>query len=456
MFYLFISLSVLLISSFFFRRAAGTLSLLKPNIINLVFWYGVFLTTFIGAVFAVTGFNEHYMLRGLSEESIFYGWLMVLYACLAMPLGMFISMALFNIFSVKKTLYEYTKKSIKYYYFSRDAEEKILFWLTFISIASCCYVFYVNGFLPIIKVFQLESEQIARVRLQVSREFGGIVYVRSLLALQLMPLLSYFWFSSYLSFSANKFSRRKFYYQFLFFITFFLSINILFYNFEKSPVLWFFIGFYVLAYLAGKKINYMKALKILSLVLFFLVSFYLLAGAQLSELAQYNRGPIGRLLFSQIAGLYHYLDIYPSQHEFLGVSSLSKIVTALGVEYSDSAGRIAMSYFNPTGYAEGTSNVLSTFFIGEAWANFGLLGALISPLWVGFYLQTILLLFIKSKKTPLFLALLTYLTINTKITSGFNVFIYNSGLLFWVVVFTLIVFFARSLTKTYGRKRVIA
>ena len=70
-----------------------------------------------------------------------------------------------------------------------------------------------------------------------------------------------------------------------------------------------------------------------------------------------------------------------------------------------------------------------------AWANFGICGVIVAPLYVGFLIQSLDLFFLKSKKTPFLLALFVSFSIKGSITGGFNSYFYNINLFFLLFVF---------------------
>lgn len=85
-------------------------------------------------------------------------------------------------------------------------------------------------------------------------------------------------------------------------------------------------------------------------------------------------------------------------------------------------------------------NLLSTLFIGEAWANFGWLGVAISPLYVGMITGFIYYFVLSKRKTPLLIGLLTYCSFGTNFSSQLNMYIYNSVMISLILALGLIYF----------------
>ena len=135
------------------------------------------------------------------------------------------------------------------------------------------------------------------------------------------------------------------------------------------------------------------------------------------------------------------LEIFPNEIDYLGISSISKpISTFLYGNYSEPSTRLAMEYAFQKATEEGHMNLLSTLFIGEAWANFGILGVLLAPIYIGFLLGILYYSLLLSKKTPILIGFLTYISYGTNISSQFNQYIYNSTVIGIVLLLILTYF----------------
>lgn len=97
-----------------------------------------------------------------------------------------------------------------------------------------------------------------------------------------------------------------------------------------------------------------------------------------------------------------------------------------------------MNFFSPEKVVGGTAGVMNSLFVGEAYANFGMKGVILSVVYVGILLSIIFIFFMKSKKTPINIVL--YITITSMLASasqgGFVDFVYNSNIIF--LSFTLL------------------
>jgi len=250
-----------------------------------------------------------------------------------------------------------------------------------------------------------------------------------------MPLLSYVWIFYFLKTRARLDKMMAL-------VSVFFSASILYYDFSKAPLLWYILSFLFVYFYAFGEINKRFIFIILSFVVVLLVAMYGFSEGR-GSFFSYNSGPLGRVVLGQAAGFYLMLDIFPHQHGFIGFSSISSFLSDLfEIEYVERAARITMADFNPRGLEEGTVGVMNSIFIAEAWANFGLVGVLVSPIWVGFLIQTLYLLFIRSRKTPLHLAAFVSFSLGGSVTGGINDYIYNGGFFLFSIIVMMIMFLA--------------
>ncbi|HNW81258.1 MAG TPA: O-antigen polymerase [bacterium] len=440
MYYL-ISFVILIISYYLFKKCSGTMAFNRLNMISYIFYLQLFLFSFIGSVLVVNKVDNHYMINRLAfESSRFYGWVSIMYVMIAMPIGMLLANYFLKNFNTRILFSRYAGKLIEPVVSMKDSYMRFpLLVLSAISIFACVYTFYVIKTIPILYVFKGSGPEIlARMRIEASREFGGNIIFRNLFAIMLTPVLSY------ISYAYYKMSKSK--KDFVWFeLMFFSSIMILTYNIAKSPLVTYLIGFLLLHILIEGSVS--KKLFIFAGFISFVILAYLYLstmGLGISDFASLvtsvNQGIPGRILLSQSAGTFFSFDIFPDRHNFLGITSLSNILSGIfSIEKSDRSARIIMSIVMPSAIEEGTGGVMNTLFIGESWANFGLIGVVFAPIWVGFVIQWSYVTILKSKKTPLMLALMVYLTISWPVTGGFNDFIYNMSILTMLAMFMLII-----------------
>jgi hypothetical protein len=97
--------------------------------------------------------------------------------------------------------------------------------------------------------------------------------------------------------------------------------------------------------------------------------------------------------------LPNYFDIFPAMHGHIGFGAL-QVLSLFGIT-PESAAKIAMEVQFPGSVAEATIGVQNTFFVGAAYASFGWLGVVLSPVWVGIVMLLALKFAISLRKSPL-------------------------------------------------------
>lgn len=430
--YIIISILILFISFKLFKKAAGVMSFRKPNMISWVFFYNILLQSFFASTLVINNVDNHYLINKISNESSrFYGWLAVMYTSISLPSGMLLA----NFIAKKKMSYtfkEYTNKPILPLISNKDSYVKLpLLLLSILSILSILYTFASLSQIPILKMIKGGSAyELAVLRVSSSRGFSGNNLVKNIFGMGLAPILTFVYYTYY------KLTKMRVDY-FMFIIMFFCSFLILTYNLEKSTFVMFLMGFIFLKVLLEGQISRRFLYYYGGGLLILLVTAYVFVARQVDVIAlfsNYNLGILGRVLLSQSAGTYLMFDLFPAKYDFIGFESISSYTSLFfGIDNTDRAARIVMSHI--TGGNLETAGVMNSLFIGEAWANFGFLGVLIAPIYVGMIIQALFLFLLSMKKSPLYLGLLTYFSYRSSVTGGFNDYLYNMG---YIVVVTLI------------------
>lgn len=428
-----ISLLILLCSFMMFRRVVGSFDLKKINMISWLFYYSLLGQSFVASIFVVIGLDEHYAISRVGDDSRLYGWLAVQYTMVALPLGMILGQMIFGYKSNKKIFNKYIYLPIDASMSNKDSYLKLcLYCLSFVSVTAVAYTLALMPTNPLLAAFSgFDALALAGLRQQAAREFTGNIYFRNIFAIGITPILTY------ISYAYWKKSQSQFdalWFLLMFTTTFF----ILTYDLSKSPFVMFLLGFLFLNVL----INGGVTKKVF--IYFILFAFALVVGAyylvmdmvDFGELLSFRAGIGGRILFSQAAGTYFAFEYFPRTENFIGLSSLSSVLSGVvGGDESERMARILMTIFNPSAVADGLAGVMNSLFIAEAWANFGLLGVVFAPLYVGFVVQVMFMYFITTNKTPIKLGLLAHFSLAIPITGGFNDFLYNPGIFIITIVF---------------------
>lgn len=419
--YAIISTLVALLSTYLFYRAAGSLSLSKLNIVSWIFYYQLLLLSFIGITLGVSG-TYHYMLNRASYPSIRLAYFAVCYVMIVMPLSMILFQRLVLGGGIRKKLHTYYRTALQPLQSKQDSTQ-LIFWgaMTVVAFAATLYVYYTVRELPFVSLLFGSDSSFLSLRQSAKFGFSGNVYVRNYLSVILTPLVSYVAF-------AYALLRPNLLRISWFLLTVFVALLALTYSGEKAPVIVYFLTLFIVHGLARGRFN-LKQLTLMVVVGISMIILLYLSTSGSVPLG-FNIGPVGRLLFSQIAPLSLHFELFPQHMDFLKGASFPGWLSGLfGLEHLRS-GRAVMEAFNARGVAAGEAGVLNTLFIGEAWANFGWLGFLISPVIVGIVVQFLHNLFLSLPKSPAFIAAMAYFMLNIPITGGFVDFIWNAGWIF--------------------------
>ena len=147
----------------------------------------------------------------------------------------------------------------------------------------------------------------------------------------------------------------------------------------------------------------------------------------------YSEGLVGRILISEISSLYAHFNIFSNSDLQIGMLSLSKSLSWLvDLEPIKRSGRVVLEIASPSWVEAGYGGVYNTVFFGEAYANFGLIGIIISPFIVllNYYLITKIVRKMPDSVAP---AVFVFTGFNLNVMSGFNDFIWNPNL--WLILF---------------------
>lgn len=413
---------VLIVSTYLFNKAAGSLSLLKPNIVSITYYYSFIVTCFIGSLLIVLGI-DHYMLErmrfpDLRETGFYYlSAVMILF-----PLTMVLFSRLFG-FNTKTEYNQYldmtpkvVQSKVEFYY--------IFVSLSVISILSIGYTMAKLDQIPLLELFK-GSNNLAQLRIDATRGFSGNFLIRNIFAINLTVLLSLI---AYIYMLLTKELKWKLW----FFVLFSCGVLMNIYNLAKAPVLFYLLMFILATLYIGKLKLTLNKLLILAgagvVAIVFMYIFIMGAGENpIEQFVSINSGPIGRIILAQVAPFYLHLDLFGTTTEFLNGKSLpSSILNLYQIEQVRSA-RLVMEEYFPNRIQAGTGGVLNTIYLAEAYANYGVMGIYLGTLHVAIFVQAMFMFFIRLPKNPVFISLFVFFTINIPrvIVGGYADFIFN-------------------------------
>jgi hypothetical protein len=209
---------------------------------------------------------------------------------------------------------------------------------------------------------------------------------------------------------------------------------------EKDPFLFYLIAL-LIVYLIVKRSG---RLTLLTAVLFSAVGFVIVGIMYVYFMGTINIwygmvSGFSRITNGEMGPLYHYLTIFPSQVDYLLGRSFPN---PLGI-FPWEPYRLTVEVMNivdPDGEKLDIVGSAPTFFWGEMYANFGYLGILLPPFFVGYVIYAINILIFRLPMSPLVLAIYVWVLMHIKNISstGLSSYIIDvTGLI--MLIFTLIV-----------------
>ncbi|MDQ0254468.1 hypothetical protein J2S74_001847 [Evansella vedderi] len=389
-----------LISFFILKKAVGPISLTQGNPYSFLCYY-VMLFTIAGIFFVVLSNIQINYFGMLTPEAIMLTVYLVSYSLIAFSLGVLLAVIITR--SKFKKMYNNVNLDTGSYT-KRISMTSTCFSLLLISTLVVIYV-YIN--LPVIPLTKILSSplEMAQARIMASRGFGGISYIRNILGLTFVPLSSCIIYAVYLVYKTNPL-------RFAFYFSLLLSILMLSYNLAKAPVILYFLSLLVIyGYVRGYNFKFIKR-NVGAIIMIFvsLILMYIyIMGVELQYIFDINNPEslVFRVLLGQVQPLFLHFYVFPENIPYqLGKSNFGFLWT----ESTEIPARLLMEYVNPWGVQSGIAGVANSYYISEAWANFGFSGVILAPIFFGFIWHIIFLVLL-IKPTPIKIGILGFLII---------------------------------------------
>ena len=416
-----------------FANASGSLGLKKLNLYSISYYY-MLIFCMIGGSIIFLGFKNQYLIQKVTEEkTITETYFALSYSLIALPICISWFNSFLGVKNYRSFYYEYISKEVDCSEY-RDIIFGFCCGFTLIGLAALIYTFVCFGGIPLVDALLNGYSDAARI--SISHNFSGNQYVKNILAMAMIPILSYI---AYIYFKATKEKKWKL----LFIFLFALSIVCKTYDLEKAPVVFYICYFYLIDCMMGNIKNLKKAVAIVLFAVVFILLVYTLIGNNV--VISLSSGPLSRLLITQIATLFLHVQSFPKLHPFLNGASFPAILGGQGMR----SGRVVMGIYYADRIANGTAGVMNSLFVGEAYANFGWIGVIIAPIAVGFVISTIPTIVLKQRKDPINMAIYVLLSYNyaTALIGGYVDFFYNAGAI--IVIGVLVMF------KVISRKGIL-
>lgn len=389
---------VLVLSAFLFKTAIGTLSLTRFTPYVFGYYVAFLCQGLFGIYFALWGARSHQGFNLIvGDEPYILSTIAVISGVLLTPISMIWTAKLLNV-DPRLVSIDYLNRKVTDYLTKNDSASFFtLCGAVALMAIVCAYILSNNSALVLSLLKDSSLAEIAEAR--VSGIYGS----------ELERIITNIFgssFSSVLVYIIFAFCIHKMTFRWWALLALQLPISLIIQTsaLEKGPAAQLIIGLiFVYVFVKGRA-SLKTTLVASGCVAAALIASYTLAGIDIAHGVDDGGilggdNPIGRTFIGQVAGMPNYIQVFPKQHEFLQGTDLQAL-SLLGVK-TESAGRIALAVQYPESAARGLIGMQNTFFTGGAYANFGWVGVLIGPLWVGFVLQLIQLIALKVPKNPI-------------------------------------------------------
>ncbi len=436
----FIVLVIACICSFLIlKQAVGSINFTKGNPYAFLFYYTMIFTV-IGIVQVKLNNIQINYFGLLTPETINLTTYLVSYSLIAFPLGVWLATVLTSV-KIDKLYNHITIESKSY--FKRISLTITCFFLLIISALVVIYV-YIN--LPVIPITKIMSSplEIAEARILASRGFEGFVYIKNILGLTFIPLASCIIFTVYLVYKTNML-------KLIFFLSLVLSILMVSYNLAKAPVVLYSLSLLsIYGYISGYNSKFIKRyVRTIILTFISIILMYIFVmGVEIKDIFDINNPEslAFRVVLGQGQTLFLHFYAFPDYIPFqLGKSNLGFIWS----QQTEIPARLLMEFVNPLGVQSGVAGVANSYYISEAWADFGYLGVFFTPIMFGFILHIIFSLLLL-KPTSIKIGILGFLIINIAAiahASATRLF-YNPEIIVSLIVVTICIFIGEVIAST--------
>ena len=414
---------------------ANGLSICKLTIPSFVILW-MFVSAYIGTLALYFGWDNYRYATGVTDKMIMlnvYGF--TTWTIFSLVMGYIFSKNIIGFGDIKSTSYNLR---------SLNKKEKLwlFFLLLFCFAILALYISKVPRVALIVAIVDGYKEA-KLARSLMGNDFAGKYHRYHLVMHHMLNLVTYVYFANWL------YLRKR-----AAFIVFFIALSgasfAALMATEKGPFAWLLIGLF-LTYVLVKKDSKLPLFASIKLVLLLIVSISILyiffMGS--SDIGSAIASVFSRSFTGQIQPAYHYLDFFPVNQEFLFGRSFPNPGGILPFEPYRLTVEV-MNFKHPELAIRGLVGSMPTIFWGEMYANFGLIGVLVTPFIVGVVLYAISYMLGLMENTPIKIGLLVWAMLHYKNLaatglSGFIIDTYLVGIL--VVVFLVVVLANRGKIK---------
>jgi len=430
-----------LAGSVLFKKAAGTLGMRRPNIITLVYY--VFIVQFLLAAFLETSGSAkgYFSMRAVFDDSVVKAFYATYGVFVLLPLFVILLQRVLHIHPKKEgdALFKRPWKTVT------DRSDSIIILGLFIGGAVVSIIFLGLMLFTDMPLKNALKANVTGTELAIARhqwvwgEEKWVQYVRNIVGGWLTPLMALISFVYWLM-------HRSFARLALFLWLSVVACLFLLSSLAKGPILFYFLLPIAYVYglfcggFRGKQLGLLSLAVIAAAVVLYSVTL------RTPDLKAIIPALLERVFFGQYSGTVLTFDMFPRLNPFLGLSGFFvqgpwRLLGGEGTRYSV----LLMQQYYPEGWAAERAGYMSTLFIAEGYACFGIIGILLSVFIVALWLTVLQWLWFRVRLQPVsvaFLGLLTFWLISF-VGDGLLVFLYPSGVLIVALTVYLLILCAR-------------
>lgn len=409
----------------------GSTSIFFMNGLNYIFYRQMIISALIGA-FIISlrwEYDRWYTLEW--EDNIrLYGLLLV---CYSMNM-IFITYAFFKyIFLNQSNLHKsFLNQPASSSTVNVELVQNILL---FLSSLGFIYIWYYSPSWPMLDVFRGNHADALKGRISFRNDFRGSDFIKNLIAFSSASL--YFYISLSKSLINKKISMHLF-------LSIFLVFIIYTYNSQKGGVLNVLIGGVIIYCMVRGRIP-LKKFIVLTFILIAMIIFLfsIVKGIPIDVLLDTGyKLIVGRLFLGNVEGLFNSIQLFPNiiieDTSRVGIPSV--IQSAFWGDVQEPSKLLLMKYFDMDGVNNGTSGFITSYFLAEAWANYGFSGLLLAPVFVAINLFIVDYTVYKKGKNPITLTFYAMMYLQFQLHGEFVGFLYMKYFLYLVVSITPVLF----------------
>ena len=243
--------------------------------------------------------------------------------------------------------------------------------------------------------------------------------------------------------------RKKLFYLFIFMISFFINIFSTTIAIEKGPLFFYLISIFLMHVLItdGGKFK-IKKIIIISCIGLLLVGYIYEIFMGSINIFWGMKSALSRIFLGQIQPIYHYLEIFPKHVDFLSGRSFPNPAGLMPYEPISMCKTVHAIVFPNHADELGIVGCMPAFFWAEMYANFGYVGVIIPPLFIGFFLYGLNSLLLRLPVTPIFLSVYIWIILHYRDLTGTSI----SQFIIDIKMLIIILFLIIIITAPYNLK----